>query len=324
LLAERTAQFDNRVFHRFVPLDVPGWVARFLDHWRPDAGAFIESELWPNLLMAARARQIPLMLLNARMSERSLAGWRRAPRTAQALLRAFRLVQARSAADAQRLIALGAPDVSAPGDLKFAAPALPADLNEVAALTARPRPTWLAASVHPQEAPAILTAHHTLAARYPDLLTIIAPRHPDRAEAFSGSGRLTRRSLGEPPPQGSGIWLVDTLGELGLCYRLAPIVLVGGSLFPHGGQNVLEPARFGCAIAVGPFAENFATACAALEQVGGLHRLSDGGELASWVAAMLDDPAARAAAGKAAQGAASAWQDLPRQSAMTLLSLLPT
>jgi 3-deoxy-D-manno-octulosonic-acid transferase len=323
LLAERAEGFGCHVLHRFVPLDVPGWVGRFLDHWRPDAGGFVESELWPNLLMAAHARGIPLILLNARMSARSLARWRRAPRTAAAMLGCFQLVQARSAADADRLSGLGAATVTAPGDLKFAAPPLPADPDELARLGNPGRPAWLAASVHPQEADAILSAHRQLAARYPDLLTIIAPRHPDRADAFCGIVPTTRRSRNQPPPPGAGVWLIDTLGELGLCYRLARIVLVGGSLFPHGGQNVLEPARLGCAIAVGPYTGNFSTACAALEQVGGLTRLAEAGALAQWVWEMLDDPQRRTACGHAAQQAASAWQDLPRQTAATLLSLLP-
>lgn len=322
LLAQREPRFGGAVLHRFVPLDVPSWVGRFLDHWRPDAGAFVESELWPNLLMACRMRAIPLMLLNARMSARSLARWSRAPATARHLLSAFAQVQARSAEDAARLRTLGARCVTAAGDLKFAASPLPFDAAEVAALSQMARPIWLASSVHPEEAEIILEAHRRLARLYPDLLTIIAPRHPDKAARFCGAEIFTRRSASQPPPSNAGIWLIDTLGELGLCYRLAPIVFIGGSLFAHGGQNVLEPARFGCAIAVGPYTENFAVACAALEQVGALTRVSDAGVLARWVTAMLEDPAARDRQGEAARVVAAAWLDLPAQSATTLLSLI--
>jgi 3-deoxy-D-manno-octulosonic-acid transferase len=309
------------ILHRFVPLDVPHWVARFLDHWRPDAGAFVESELWPNLLMGCQARHIPLLLLNARMSSGSLARWNRAPRTARSLLSAFRHVQARSTEDADRFRALGAGSVSAPGDLKFAAAALPADPAEVGRL-ACPGPVWLAASVHPEEAAIIAGAHRILRERYSNLLTIIAPRHPDRAGVFASDPNHTRRSAGQAPPPGGGIWLIDTLGELGLCYRLARIVLVGGSLFPHGGHNVLEPARLGCALATGPYTSNFAVACGALEQAGALARVSDAATVAHWVGAMLSNPRHSAQLGAAAQSVASQWGDLPRQSAAALLTLM--
>jgi 3-deoxy-D-manno-octulosonic-acid transferase len=159
---------------------------------------------------------------------------------------------------------------------------------------------------------------------YPDLLTIIAPRHPEKADRFIGNERVTRRSAGQKPPANAGIWLVDTLGELGLCYSVAPIVLIGGSLCPHGGQNVLEPARFGCTIAVGPYTENFTVACAALEQAGALARVTDARELTDWVAAMLADPERRAMQGAAARKVAAAWLDLPAKTAATLLSMLPS
>jgi 3-deoxy-D-manno-octulosonic-acid transferase len=323
LLAQRAAGFGTRVHHRFVPLDVPGWVARFLDHWRPDAGALVESELWPNMILACQQRGVPLMLLNARLSARSFAGWSRVPRTARTLLGAFQHVQARSAEDAARLRALGAGHITVPGDLKFAAAPLPFDTQEAAALTRMPRPTWLAASVHPEEAEMILAAHRLLTAKYPNLLTIIAPRHPDKAERFIGGETASRRSAGEPPPETAGLWLIDTLGELGLCYRVAPIVFIGGSLFAHGGQNVLEPARFGCAIAVGPYTDNFVEACAALTQEGALARVSDAASLANWVDGLLADPARRTVIGTAARDVAAAAVDLPAHSAANLLALIP-
>ena len=151
LARRRQAGLEEHVLHRFVPLDVPAWVARFLDHWRPDAAGFVESELWPNLLFACRRRGIPVMLINARMSERSMAGWRRVPGLAREVLGCFAAVQARSLVDAARLEALGARTVSAPGDPKFAAPPLPADSAELKRLRAllADRPVWLAASTHP-------------------------------------------------------------------------------------------------------------------------------------------------------------------------------
>jgi 3-deoxy-D-manno-octulosonic-acid transferase len=329
LLARRLeAGLEDRVLHRFVPLDVPGWAARFLDHWQPDAAGFVESELWPNLLFACRRRGIPVMLVNARMSERSYAGWRRVPGLARAVLGCFVHIQARAPADAARLEALGAASVSAPGDLKFAAPALPADAAELerlrAALTGRP--VWLAASTHPGEEAAVLAVHRALAPTHPGLLTILVPRHPERGAEIAGAAgkiALHRRSAGDEPPE-QGVWLADTLGELGLWYRLAGAAFVGRSLvLPGGGQNPLEPARLGCAIAMGPHVGNFLDAVQALEAAGALTRVADAAALTTWVAAMLDDPVRRAAAGAAGIAAAARWADLPDRTAQALLALLP-
>ena len=230
----------RNVLHRFAPLDVPSWVDRFLSHWQPDAACFVESELWPNQLAACQARGIKLMLLNARMSDRSFARWRRVPGFARRVLGGFSLVQARGDADADRLRALGARHVDSPGDLKFAAPPLPADPVELGRLTdvVNGRPVWLAASTHPGEEALIAAVHRVVAQRNPGLLTIIAPRHPDRGMALAAELGAPRRSAGEGPPAGRGIWIADTLGELGLWYRLAPIAFVGRSLIAPGGGQI--------------------------------------------------------------------------------------
>ncbi|HWA81525.1 MAG TPA: glycosyltransferase N-terminal domain-containing protein [Acetobacteraceae bacterium] len=328
LLLERLPALGlgERARHRFVPLDVPGWVGRFLDHWRPDAAAFVESELWPNLIAAAAARRIPLALLNARLSERSFARWRLAPGFARRILGAFSLVAARSEEDAARLSRLGASDVSAPGDLKLAAEPLPVDEGERGRLAnlLGTRPRWLAASTHPGEEAVAAEIHRRLRGEFPGLVTIIAPRHPERGMAIAAAlADLApiRRAAGGDPPQG-GIFLADTLGELGLLYRLAPIVFVGRSLAGRGGQNPLEPARLGCAIAVGPHTENFSAAVTRLEAVGGIARISDAAALASWVAAMLHAPERVRQMGEAARAAAEADAMLPDRLAASLLSLL--
>jgi 3-deoxy-D-manno-octulosonic-acid transferase len=318
----------GRVLHRFVPLDVPAWIRRFLDHWRPDAAVFVESELWPNLLDDCRRRRIPLMLVNARLSARSHARWSRLPGFARHVLGGFTLVQAQSEADAARLRGLGARGVTAPGDLKFAAPPLPVDEAALADLRAQlaGRPVWLAASTHPGEEALIFDAHRLLAQAHPGLLTIVAPRHPERGARLAGEAgglTVTRRAAGEGPPE-AGVWLVDTLGELGLWYRLARIVFVGRSLLPPGGgQNPLEPARLGCAIAVGPHTGNFVAPMQTLADTGGLQRVADAAALAHWVDAMLRDPAACEAMGRVAAAAASRYADLPDRTATALLGLLP-
>jgi 3-deoxy-D-manno-octulosonic-acid transferase len=322
------SELAHGVLHRFVPLDVPTWVGRFLDHWRPDAAGLVESELWPNLLAACRARDIPVMLVNGRLSDRSLARWRRAPGLAREVIGGLARVQARSETDAERLRELGCRCVAAPGDLKLAALPLPVDqaeLQRVRDMLAG-RPMWLAASTHPGEETLIFAAHRRLAADHPGLLTIIAPRHPERGGAIAGEAggvAVARRSLGEAPPM-EGVWIVDTLGEMGLWYRLSSIVFVGRSLVaPGGGQNPLEPARLGCAIAVGPSVGNFSDHIGILRAAGGLAVVEDVAELTRWVDALLRDPARRRAMGDAAAASLEHHGDLPRRTAAALLDLVP-
>jgi len=324
LLAARLPELElHRVLHRFVPLDVPAWVARFLDHWQPDTAGFVESELWPNLIEGCRARGIPMMLLNARMSARSLRGWQRVPGFARQIVGAFDRVQAQSEADAAHLRLLGARHVDAPGNLKLAAPPLPADPAELARLRALigNRPVWLASSTHPGEEDVAGQVHRSLVAVHPTLLTIVAPRHPERGAAVAAALDAPRRAAGQDPGT-RGIWVSDTLGELGLLYRLAPLAFVGRSLIGQGGQNPLEPARLGCAIAVGPHTANFSDSVQALEAAGALTRVEDAAALANWVDAMLRDPAGRRAAGAAACAAAQGAAGLPERTAAALLSLV--
>lgn len=313
------------VIHRFAPWDVPRWVGRFLDHWRPDAAAFVESELWPNTLAACVRRGVRLMLLNARLSARSARGWSWAPGLAGRMLGAFEHIHAQSPGDAARLVALGARDVQADGDLKFAAPPLPAAPADLAALRdlVAGRPAWLAASTHDGEEAAVREAARALAARHPRLLTIVAPRHPARGEAAATAlGGAPLRSRGQGPDASHPFYVADTMGELGLFYRVAPVVLMGKTLLPPGGgQNPLEPARLGCALAAGPHMGNFAAAAAMLAGAGAMATVADAGALAAWVDRMLSDPAARHEAGQAALHVARADEDLPRRLAVELLDL---
>jgi 3-deoxy-D-manno-octulosonic-acid transferase len=330
LIARRLPELDlgRRMLHRFAPLDVPAWVRRFLDHWRPDAAGFVESELWPNLLAACRARRIPVMLINARLSDRSFNRWRRVPALARHVLSGFARVQARSETDAARLRELGCCAVTAAGDLKLAAPPLPVDERQLQQLQSRlsGRPVWLAASTHPGEETLILEVHRALEPSHPGLLTIIAPRHPERGTAIAataGSTRAARRALGGAPPP-EGIWIADTLDELGLWYRLTGIAFVGRSLIaPGGGQNPLEPARLDCAIAVGPHTGNFAAHVEMLREAGGLTLVQNAAELTRWVDALLRDPVRRQAMADAAAAAVRQHGDLPKGTAAALLALLP-
>jgi len=284
--------------HHYVPVDLPSAVGRFLDHWRPDAAIWVESELWPNLVLSAAERGIPLALVQGRMSARSLRRWQGLPQTARKLVSLFRPCLCQTEADAGRYRALGAPEARCLGNLKMAAPPLPVDPVALAALSTAigGRPVWCAASTHDPEERIVAEAHRDLLRRHPELLLILAPRHPARggevAVALSAEGlRVARRGLGALPTADTDVYLADTMGELGLVYRIAPIAFVGGSLIPHGGQNPLEPARLGCALLHGPSMTNFSEATALLAASGGSETVADGESLARAVDRLLADPA---------------------------------
>lgn len=299
-----------RALHQFVPIDTPSATARFLDHWRSDAGLFVDSDIWPNLVFGAKARGIKLALVNARMSERSLAGWSWAPKTAAVLLSAFDICLAQDEEIAERFRRLGAQNVRAIGSLKADAPPLPADPHQLAALCGviAGRPILLAAQTHPGEDETILPAHDVLRQTIPDLLTIIVPRHVERGPEIAmlcGARPVRRRSLGEMPTSDVAVYVADTMSELGLFYRLASFAFVGGSLVRHGGQNPLEPARLGCAVLTGPYTFNFATAYDAILHAQGLGIVRSSAAIAEIARRLIRDPAEAKALGAAAATAAA-------------------
>jgi 3-deoxy-D-manno-octulosonic-acid transferase len=296
-----------RCRHQFVPVDLPAAVDRFLDHWRPDLGIFVESEFWPNLVLSAARRGVPLALVNGRMTERTWHQWRRTPRLIAEILGAFTLLLARSETDAARLTGLGAPAVRCLGDLKYAAPPLDVDHTAEAALRGwiGDRPLWLAASTHDGEDGIVAAAHRRLRATRPRLLTIIVPRHPERgaaiaAELTAAGYAVAQRSRDAAVKEATEIYVADTLGELGLFYRLAEIVFVGGSLVPTGGHNLLEPARLDCAILHGPRMTNFADMAAVFRAADAATEVTDADSLAAAVGDLLADPAGRHARAAAA------------------------
>jgi 3-deoxy-D-manno-octulosonic-acid transferase len=312
-------------------MDVPAWVARFLDGWRPDAGVLVESELWPNLIAAARARGVPMALVNARISPRSFARWNRFPRSAAEILGGFALVLARSEGDRARLAVLGGQQPQCWGDLKASAMPLPADAAALERLRALlgDRPVLLAASTHPGEEALVLAAHARLAPDWPRLLTVLVPRHPDRgvavAELAARQGlAVARRAGGGAPGPDVAVYVADTLGELGLFYRLATLAVVGGSLVPHGGQNPLEAARLDCPILLGPHTTNFEEPVARLLTAGAALLVAPQAvALAEAVVSMLSDGGARQAMATAAASVAAGQAGLPGMVAAALLDLLP-
>ena len=299
--------------HQYVPLDVPRYVRRFLDHWQPDIALVAEFEIWPNTIVALDQRHIPLVLVNARMSDRSFRRWQKLPRIIGALLERHALCLAQTEDDAERLAILGAPRVVVTGNLKFDSPPPPADPRVVAHLSGllAGRPVWFAASTHPGEESAILAVHRALAQRHPHLLTIIAPRHPHRGAEIAGIAeshglRASKRSDGIPPDRAVDVYVADTVGEMGLFYRVSPIVIMGGSLIAHGGQNPIEPAKLGAAILHGPHIHNFEEIYASIGAARGALMVKDSASLARAVSELLNNTALTRDMARAASDAVQA------------------
>lgn len=323
-------RLPDRTLHQYVPLDSPRLVETFLEHWRPSLGIFTEQEIWPNLVLEAGRRNIPLALVNARMSDASFERWQRRAGLAEALFQHFAVVLAQNEGLAQRFLRLGAPRAIAAGNLKIDAPA---PKVEAAAFTALSRalagrPRLVAASSHAGEELAIGAAHLQLRAGHPGLVTIVAPRHPERGEAIAlalaALGlEVCRRSEGRLPGTGTDIYIADTIGELGLLYASTPVAFVGGSLIPHGGQNPIEAVRHGAVVVTGASTYNFTDAYAALIAADGAVALADGAELASVLGRLLAEPERLAAMQGRATRALLALSGALERTTSALLPYLP-
>ena len=313
--------------HQFVPLDMPGAVNRFLDHWKPDAGLFVESDLWPNLILGAASRGVKLALVNARISARSAERWGWARQSMKRLLSAFDMVLAQDEDGAARLRALGARNVQVVGSLKADAPPLPCDEEALGELHRQigNRPVLLAAQTHPGEDETLLPAHDLLRTRFPDLLTILVPRHTARAadiEMLCGSRASKRRSAGDKISPQTAVYIADTMGELGLFYRLTRFCFLGGTLVPLGGHNVLEPAALHCAVLAGP---NTASAPRADEAVLGAQqfgRVTSSADIAREAGRLLENSAMAMAAGDAAARGAATQSGAVARTAAALQTML--
>ncbi|MEO1015327.1 MAG: 3-deoxy-D-manno-octulosonic acid transferase [Pseudomonadota bacterium] len=308
-----TERLPSHAFHQFAPVDHPDYVARFMDYWRPDAAVFVESEFWPNLLFSARAQAPFMALVNGRVSPKSYDSWMKRPRMIRHLLSAFDVMIAQDRKNADRLTLLSGREVPSYGNLKNAAPALPCDDDALTQLTEAigDRPVWLAASTHPEEEKVVLAAHRLLAREFPDLLTLIAPRHPARGPEVADLARADRlraqlRSEKQALAPDTEIYLADTLGELGIFYRLSNVALVGGSLVAKGGHNPLEPARLGAAILHGPHTFNFDETYAEMRGGGGAALVRNERDLATAIRRLLGDAKTRAAMASAARTSAEA------------------
>ena len=307
------SRLPEGAFHQYAPLDHPDYVRKFLKHWRPDAAIFVESEFWPNLVLMTRRTAAYMALINGRVSPKSFADWQSQPNAIGHILSAFDLIVGQDLQNAERLQILSRRAVKMFGNLKNAAPPLPADKEALTTLRSAvgTRPTWMAASTHPGEEIVAIAAHRQLAGDFDSLLTIIAPRHPNRGEEIAAivkeAGlRVARRSLGDSIKDDTDIYIADTLGELGLFYRLSDIAFVGGSITPKGGHNPLEPARLSAAILHGPETFNFVDTYRDLRRAGGAALVRNDREMATAIRRLLSDDKTRSAMATAAKETAEA------------------
>lgn len=277
--ARRIAQLNENgidwITHQFVPVDHPRYIERFLAHWRPEATLFVELEIWPNLISLARARTKFMALINARLSPSSFDRWSNHRDRFQAIMKNFDLVLAQDDMTSERLAQLGIPGVMMLGNLKLDTPAPSVDPNLLTRWqnAVGKRTTWLFASSHHDEEILAMRVHHQLRESYPDLLTFIVPRHPERAGEIINLGirnkaEYVRLSQDNLPTKTTEFVIGDTIGDMGLFYRLAPLCVIGGTFIAHGGQNPLEAARLECAILHGPSVENFSEIYTALNEGG--------------------------------------------------------
>ena len=297
------ALWQERVAHVYLPYDLPGAVGRFLAHFRPRAALILETELWPNLLFGCRDRGIPAYILNARLSARSLRGYRLLAPLVGRALRTVRMVAAQSHADARRFVRLGArpEQVLEAGNLKFdiTPPDGLARFVGEFRLQARARPVWIAASTHEGEEEAVIALHRRLRARWPDLLLLWAPRHPERFRAavdhaHAAGWQVATRRLTRWPGADDVVFVIDTLGELMAFYACSDVAFVGGSLQDIGGHNLLEPAAVGTPSVTGPHLHNFADIARRMQEADAVRICADADAVGDALEMLLDDPALRA------------------------------
>ncbi|MEM7739507.1 MAG: 3-deoxy-D-manno-octulosonic acid transferase [Pseudomonadota bacterium] len=319
LMAKR---LPDSATHQYIPMDQKHFVREFLNHWQPDAAFFVESELWPVILGECERREIPMALINGRMSPKSFHNWQGRIGAARELLSVFDVMVAQNEENAERFRLLSGRDVKTLGNLKHAAEPLPASQEIVAQLNNAigERPRWFAASTHDGEEHITLSAHREILATSPDTLLMIAPRHPERADDIEAlceeMGFVTaRRSQGGAVTPATQVYLADTLGELGVFYSTSDIAFVGGSFIPVGGHNPLEPARLGCAIMHGEHVFNFADTYKEMRKNGCAALVRNERDLAGALGRLLDDPLTR----RAMSEQAKTWAD---KSAETVLDTL--
>ncbi len=324
------ARLPDGVIHQYVPLDAPDFMRRFFDHWQPATIILTESEIWPNMINEARIRDIPLVLVNGRISSRSFRRWRKQMRTANPLFSSLDLVLAQNDGYAGSFERLGSRNVIAGGNLKMDAP--PPPVKEPAVRKFRQaigkRPVFLAASTHTGEDEIVADAHASLRKDFPDLLTIIVPRHPERGGAICTmlNGKdltCAQRTKSDVPKPEDEVFVADTIGELGLFYALAPVAFIGGSLVPHGGQNPIEAIMLDTVVLTGPKVHNFEEAYAALLNSEACIEVENEKELTDQVRSLLRDPKGREELNARAQSTVDGMRGALETTTTAILKYLP-
>lgn len=288
-------KLPDNVFHQYSPVDKYTAVRRFLSHWKPDLALWVESELWPNLVIETH-KYCKMLLINGRISNNSYNKWKKYPGVVSEMLQSFSLVLPQSEIDSERFSDLGATHVKYIGNLKYDAPPLPSNSKVAGGLIAEigERPVWFGASTHSGEEELLVDTHISLKEDFPELLTIIAPRHPNRIEHIISNLSdkkitIAQRSKEQKIEPETDVYFVDTMGELGDFYRLVSIVFIGGSLVAHGGQNPLEAIRLECAVIFGPYMDNFLEIKRDLEKNNAAIKVKDKHELLDTMRSLFND-----------------------------------
>ncbi len=296
IMAQR---LPDRAIHQYAPLDHTPWVNRFITFWQPKAALWLESELWPNTLHSLKKQKISTILVNARMSEKTIKRWQRYPQFAKKILSCFDLILGQNQKIVDHIKELGIHQVDCIGNLKFASPPMTYDETALETLkkTIGNRPIWLAASTHKGEEEIIVTVYKKLIKDHPHLLAIIVPRYPKRGDDICNLIRkanltVSQRSRKEKITHETSFYIADTMGEMGLFYKLAPLLTMGGSFIPDiwGGHNIIEPAHLNCAISYGPIMYNHMDSKNALEEVGASVSVKDTNDLYKKINHLLHHP----------------------------------
>ncbi len=290
-------RLPERAFHQYLPIDNPVFAARFVRHWQPTIALWFESEFWPAMLSTIKRRNIPLILINGRISNKSFKRWQQFDFVIKELLDCFTACLGQSEEDAYRLRALGAKDAMCLGNLKYAGLPIPVDEEKKKEIQDEigERPVWLASSTHSDEEVKIGRHLKDLVAKHSGLLTIIAPRHPNRGVEIKNALRekyqlnVALRSANEKIMPETEVYIADTIGEMGIWYELCPIVFIGGSLIPHGGQNFMEPSRCRDAVIVGPHMHNFTDAMNRAKRADGIIQVDETVDLIDMVDQLLSN-----------------------------------
>ncbi len=289
-------RLPERAFHQFIPIDNPIFTTRFIKYWHPDVALWFESEFWPAVLTSIKRKNIPLILINGRISNKTFKRWQQFDFVCKELLSCFTMCLGQSEEDAYRLRVLGAKETTCLGNLKYAGLPLPIDEKNKKEVLKQigNRKLWLASSTHDDEEIRLAKVHKRLKEKYTDLLTIIVPRHPNRGKDVAEEIKKLElstalRSNGEKISQSTDIYIADTIGEVGLWYDIAKIVFIGGSLIPHGGQNFIEPSRVRDAVIVGPHMHNFTDAMSRAKKADAIMQISDTLELQELLEQLFDN-----------------------------------